>query len=213
MIERNLIHHVDIGIEAAAEHKGKNSSYITIRNNVIYASNAIGITIGGYDSRRGGVDHCVIVNNTLYGNDTQNSGSGEFQIQYFATNNIFKNNIVYGTSQGLLINSYTNSSANPADMDNNLYFSPLASTAAKFVWNGTNRTGFTTFQTATAKDAHSQYLDPLFVNLPALDFHVQPTSAAVDLGVDLTPDLNGAKDLDGNPRVQGANIDIGAYEQ
>ena len=213
LIERNLIHHVDIGIEAAAEHKGKLSSYVTIRNNLIYASNSMGITIGGYDSKRGGTDHCTIVNNTLYGNDTKNTGSGEFQMQYYATNNVFKNNIVYGTSQGLLINSYTNSSANPVDIDYNLYFSPLASTAAKFVWNGTTRTGLSAFQTAAGKDAHSQYLDPLFLNLATFDLHVQPTSPAVDLGIDLTSDVNGSKDLAGNPRVQGANIDIGAYEQ
>jgi hypothetical protein len=213
LIERNLIHHVDIGIEAAAEHKSRNSSYITIRNNLIYASNSIAISIGGYDSRRGGADHCVIVNNTLYGNDTKNTGSGEFQIQYFATNNVFKNNIVYGTSQGLLVNSYTNSSANPVDIDNNLYFSPLASTSAKFVWNGTTRNGLSSFQTATGKDVNSRYLDPLFLNLAAADLHVQPTSPARDLGLDLTPDINGAKDLAGNPRIQGANIDLGAYEQ
>jgi hypothetical protein len=213
LIERNLIHHVDIGIEAAAEHRGKNSTYITIRNNVIYATNSMGITIGGYDSRRGGVDHCVIVNNTLYGNDTKNTGSGEFQIQYYATNNVFKNNVIYGTSQGLLINSYTNSSANPVDSDYNLYFSPLAATGAEFVWNGTTRTGFAAYQSATGKDAHSQYLNPLFVNVPGFDFHVQPTSPAVDTGIDLTADVNGSTDLGGNPRVQGANIDKGAYEQ
>ena len=121
LIERNLIHNVDIGIEAAAEHKGKTSSFVTIRNNIIYASNSIGISIGGYDSNRGGTDHCTIVNNTLYGNDTHNTGSGEFQIQYYATNNVFKNNIVYATSQALLVDSYTSSSANPVDIDYNLY--------------------------------------------------------------------------------------------
>ena len=213
LIERNLIHHVDIGIEAAAEHKGKLSSYVMIRNNIIYASNSMGITIGGYDSRRGGTDHCTIVNNTLYGNDTKNTSSGEFQVQYYATNNVFKNNIVYGTSQGLLINNYTNSSANPVDVDYNLYFSPLASTAVSFVWNGSTRTGLSTFQTAAGEDAHSQYLDPLFLNLATFDLHVQPASPAVALGIDLTSDVNGTVDFAANPRIQGANIDIGAYEQ
>ena len=213
LIERNLIHNVDIGIEAAAEHKGKTSSYVTIRNNVIYASNSIGITIGGYDNKRGGTDHCTIVNNTLYGNDTKNTASGEFQIQYYATNNIFKNNIVYGTSQGLLVNSYTSSSANPVDVDYNLYFLPATATDAEFVWNGTSRLGLPAFQSASGKDAHSQYLDPLFLNLAGFDLRVQPSSAAVDRGIDLTPDVNGSTDLAGNPRVQGANIDIGAYEQ
>ncbi len=212
LIERNFIHNVDIGIEAAAEHKGKVSSYVTIRNNVIYASNSMGITIGGYDSQRGGTDHCTIVNNTLYGNDTKNTGSGELQVQYYATNNVFKNNIVYGTSQGLLVNSYTNSSANPVDIDYNLYFSPLSSGSAEFVWNGTSRSGLAAFRSATGKDTHSQYLNPLFLNVPS-DLHVQPSSPAVDAGVDLTSDVNGTTDFSKNPRVQGGGIDIGAYEQ
>jgi hypothetical protein len=213
LIERNLIHNVDIGIEAAAEHQGKLSSYVTIRNNLIWASNSMGITIGGYDSKRGGTDHCAIVNNTLYGNDTKNTGSGEFQVQYYSTNNVFKNNIVYGTSQGLLVNNYTNSSANPVDVDYNLYFSPLSATSAKFVWNGTTRNGLSSFKSATGKDTHSQYLDPLYLSIPTFDWHVQPASPAVNTGVDLTSDVDGATDLAGNPRVQGSAIDIGAYEQ
>jgi hypothetical protein len=211
LIERNLIHNVDIGIEAASEHKGKVSSYVTIRNNLIYNSNTTGITIGGYDSKRGGTDHCTIVNNTLYNNDTKNTASGEVQIQYYATNNVFKNNIVYAGAEGLLINSYT-TGANPLDIDYNLYFGPQASTSAKFVWNGTARTGFPAFQTATGKEAHSQFLDPLFLSLTTFDMNVQPASPAVNTGIDLTPDVNGATDLDGNPRIQNA-IDIGAYEQ
>ncbi|MBI3229091.1 MAG: right-handed parallel beta-helix repeat-containing protein [Burkholderiales bacterium] len=42
-IERNTVHHVDIGIEAASEHKGKLTDYITIRNNLIYQNNTVGM--------------------------------------------------------------------------------------------------------------------------------------------------------------------------
>jgi hypothetical protein len=49
----------------------------------------------------------------------KNTASGEFQIQYYATNNVFKNNVVYATSQGLFINDYTNSEPDPAGMDYN----------------------------------------------------------------------------------------------
>ena len=61
-----------------------------------------------------------------------------------------------------------------------------------------------------------QGTDPLFVNAPAAglstdgDFHVMPGSPAIDMG------LNSANtyptDLDYNIRIQGASIDIGAYE-
>ena len=51
---------------------------------------------------KGGTDHCNVVGNTLYNNDGQKTGSGEFQIQFNATNNIFENNILYAGAQRLL---------------------------------------------------------------------------------------------------------------
>jgi hypothetical protein len=50
--------------------------------------------------------------------------------------------------------------------------------------------------------------DPLFVGEP--DFHLQAGSPAIDAGTD--DPLNGATDLDGNARRQGAAPDMGAYE-
>jgi hypothetical protein len=213
IIERNFIHNVDIGIEMASEHQGHVTSFVIARNNVVYLANSIGITIGGYASNVGGTAHCTIVNNTLFQNDTKNTGSGEFQIQYYATNNVFKNNIVYATSQGLFINNYTNSEPDPADVDYNLYYSSLNSSTADFIWNNTNHTGFSAYQSATGKDSHSQYMDPQFLSLTTPDLHVQPTSPAVNAGINLGPTVVGTLDFAGNPRLLGTNIDIGAYEQ
>lgn len=213
VIERNLIRNVDIGIEMASEHSGHVTSFVIARNNLVYLSNSVGITIGGYASNVGGTDHCTIVNNTLFQNDTKNTGSGEFQIQYYATNNVFKNNIVYALSQGLFIGNYTNSEANPADIDYNLYYSSLNSSAAKFFWNSTNYTGFSSYQSATGKDSHSQYADPQFLSLTMPDLHIQPTSPAINAGINLGPAVVGTLDFAGNPRLLGTTIDIGAYEQ
>src|SRR5580700_308343 len=95
IFERNTIYRCDLNMEAASEHNGHNSSYVTIRNNLFYDANAVGVSIGGYASRVGGSDHVVVVNNTLYNNNTKNQGA-EFQIQYHSTpTNIFENNIVY----------------------------------------------------------------------------------------------------------------------
>jgi hypothetical protein len=213
VIERNLIHNVDIGIELASEHRGQVTSFVIARNNLVYWSNSVGITIGGYASNVGGTDHCTIGNNTLFQNDTKNTGSGEFQIQYYATNNVFKNNIVYASSQGLFINNYTNSEPNPADVDYNLYYSSLSPSSADFRWNGTDRVGFSPYQSATGKDTHSQYADPQFLSLTTPNLQVQPTSPAVNAGINLGPTVVGTLDFAGNPRTQGSNIDIGAYEQ
>src|SRR5438876_4393503 len=57
VIERNLVHNVDIGIEMASEHQGHVTSFVIARNNLVYSSNSTGITIGGYASNVGGTDH------------------------------------------------------------------------------------------------------------------------------------------------------------
>jgi hypothetical protein len=43
-----------------------------------------------------------VINNTLYGNDTAHTASGEFQMQFNMSNNVFENNIVYAGSCGLM---------------------------------------------------------------------------------------------------------------
>jgi Right handed beta helix region len=213
VIERNLVYNNDLNIEAASEHSGHVSSYITIRNNVVHHGNSVGISIGGYASNVGGSDHISIVNNTLFDNDTKNTGSGELQVQYYATNNIFENNIVYATSQGLFINNYTNSEASPVKADYNIYYSSVSWSAADFVWNGTDHTGFPSYQSATGEDSHSQYVDPLFLSLTTPNLDIEATSPAVNAGLNLGTTIEGAFDFAGNPRVVGSSIDIGAYQQ
>lgn len=190
VIERNIIHDTDINLEVASEWPGNTSNYITVRNNLIYNGLACGISIGGYDSKRGGTDHCDFVNNTLYGNDTKNQGGGEFQIQYYATNIRFENNILHANPSGLFLNSVTGSTSGVA-IDYNLFYATSGGIAV-----GT----------------HSQFADPKLVNAGAADFHLPASSPAVGAGVDLGALVVGTMDFAGNPRVIGT-IDMGAYEQ
>ncbi|HEY1613938.1 MAG TPA: right-handed parallel beta-helix repeat-containing protein [Rhizomicrobium sp.] len=215
IIEQNLIHHSDLGIELASEHSSHVSSYVTARNNVIYAGNSAGVSIGGYGRKRGGTDHCIVINNTLYGNDTKKTGSGEFQVQYYATNNLFENNIAYATPQALMVNDFTDSSANPATVDYNLWFSDVGANKAHFVWQKTRYTGYDAWRNASGQDADSPpFSDPQFVtlgNTPDLD--IQPSSPAANTGIVLDPNVVGTVDFAGSARVQNGTINIGAYEQ
>jgi hypothetical protein len=210
-IERNVVHNSDFGVEVASEHANKLSSYVNVRSNLIYANNVAGLTIGGYDSSRGGTDHCNFVNNSFYNNDTQNTGSGEFQIQYYSTNNVFKNNIVYAGTQDLFINGYTSSSGISSDY--NLYFAADGASASTWTWKGLSITGFPAYVTSSVNDRHSTFANPQYASLTTPDFHVAAGSPAVGTGIDLGSSVVGTEDFAGNARVQGANIDIGAYEQ
>jgi len=54
--------------------------------------------------------------------------------------------------------------------------------------------------------------DPLFVDPQQDNYHLQAGSPAIDTGDDGSVPTDLTTDLDGNPRIQGAHVDIGAYE-
>lgn len=211
VIERNLVHHVDIGIEVASEHGGRTSSDVIVRSNLIHSGHSAGISIGGYAANVGGSERITIVNNTLFDNDRANTYSGEFQIQFHATNNVFKNNIVQAGSQGLLVNAFTGDTATPADMDRNLYFTHAA--APTWIWRNVEYNSLASYLGGSSTDASARFENPQFLNTATPDLRVQSGSAAVSSGIDLDPTVVGTLDYAGQSRVQGAQIDIGAYEQ
>ncbi len=53
-------------------------------------------------------------------------------------------------------------------------------------------------------------VDPFFVNASAGDYHLQSSSPCINAGINLY--AAGTTDLDGNPRISGGTVDMGAYE-
>jgi len=214
LIENNVMHDVDFGIELASEHKDRATSYIIARNNLIYHSHTAGISIGGYAPERGHTEHCTVVNNTLYDNDTSGTGTGEFQMQWNMSDNIFANNIVYAGSRCLISLNKSQADKNhpSAETDHNLYY--CASGAKASIWIGASSTvtGFDQYVESTGNDRHSRFLDPNFVDAASHNFHLQSNSPALAVGItDKLP--VGELDLDGSPRMKLGKIDLGCYQK
>ena len=164
VFERNTVYASDIGIEAASEIENELSSNVIIRNNLIYGSNSAGMTVGGFASTgTGGSENITLVNNSLYNNDLQQTGSGEFQIQYRATGIVFENNIVYAGSQGLFLNGYVPGSG--VTLNNNDYYTTGSTTS--FTLNNKTYSSFTTYQSKTGQDLDSVFANPDYIALPS----------------------------------------------
>jgi len=216
IVERNLIHDSDLS-EMASEHSGHTSSYVIFRNNVIYHSLYVGLSIGGYSKGVGGTDHCMIVNNSLWDDGTDgSSGLGEMQIQYYATNNTIENNIAYASTTGYLLYDYTSSETHPATLDYNLYYSTVGAGSSLWDWQGKSITGFSNYLSKSGQDVHSQFANPQYDNISTSPYNldVMSNSPAVNAGTNLGVNVVGVLDYAGNPRSNASGqINIGAYEQ
>ena len=214
LIEQNVIHDVDFGIELASEHKDRATSYVIARGNLVYHGHTAGVSIGGYAPERGRTDHCTVVNNTLYDNDTSATGSGEFQMQWNMADNIFANNIVYAGSRCLIAlnKSEVKSDQPPVNIDHNLYYCAAGAKASTWKNSAATVTGYEEYVQASGNDRHSYFLDPHFVDAAGKDFHPQSDSPAIAAGTtDGVP--VGELDIEGAPRVKSGKIDIGCYQR
>lgn len=214
LIERNVIHDVDFGIELASEHRNRATSYVIARNNLIYHCHTAGVSIGGYAPERGHTEHCIVINNTLYENDTAATGSGEFQMQWNMADDVFANNIVYAGKHCLMTvnKSETDRNQPPVTIDHNLYYCAAGSKASTWKEVSDSFSEFDKYVQSTGNDRHSRFLDPGFVDAGNKDFHLRSDSPAHAAGmIDEFP--VGNQDLDGLPRVKSGKIDLGCYQK
>ena len=206
-IEKNIVHHCNIGVEIASEHKDKGTSYIIVRNNIIRDSHSGGIFIGGYASNKGWARDCNIVNNTLYNNDTDDCGwGGEIVMQYYCSDNLFENNIFSaGPNRFFIRNENTSCSNNTFNY--NLYYG----SGGQWNWNNTTYSTFSAYKTASGQDANSITADPKFVDAPNQDFHIRFDSPCIN-AADPSLDYTSQTDIDAEPREMSGRADIGADE-
>jgi hypothetical protein len=214
LIERNVVHDVDYGIELASEHYDGDTSHVTARNNLVYSCHASGFAIGGYDLKRGHTIDVTIINNTIYKNDTWGTGGGEFLMQFYMSRNTFKNNVVYIGDHGKLMTSRSGASEGVPTVviDHNLYYFSRGPGALTGSFDAKAFASFAQYVKQTGNDLNSIFADPEFVDPSSGDFHLKPDTQARGKGENVGPDVVGSQDLDGYPRVQDGKIDVGCYQ-
>jgi len=216
VIERNRIAECDLGIEIGAENAGWVASNITVRSNLVYLNDKAGIGFGGYASNRGRVTRCEFANNTFWRNNELAQGPGDFHgevIIQFSSSNIFRNNLVVVSGKGELraiLDSSTGANVGNR-FDYNLY--SCVSTNVLFQWRTDDYEGFAAYTNAAGAGDHAGlWADPALEDGAATNFHLLPTSPAIDRGDPAYEPGPGECDFDGGPRVIGGRIDLGAYE-
>ena len=219
IIERNIIHHANVGVELASEHHGRTTSNVTLRNNFIYSNTQVGIGFGGADKgENGGTVGCVIVNNTLYNNVTHTKPTpggdwgAELYIQSNANKNFVENNIIFANVSRLFVANWDPVTSGSNVVDHNLYFAlGGGSSNGSWIWRTVEYPTFDAYSKASGNDGHSLVdQDPKLVSIKTPNLHIQTTSPAIDRGLYL-PEA-GSLDIDLQARIQGAGIDLGADE-
>jgi Right handed beta helix region len=170
-IEENRVYQNDIGIEAASEHKGKSTSGIKIRKNIIFENKSAGIAIGGYDEERGNTVKSLITDNVLYKNDREYQDGGQLLIQYNAKHNIIQNNIMVAGESSLLISSpFRESEGN--SINNNMYYVSGGEKKTRWIWEEKEISGFSEYQKKSRQESNSVFQKPEFIDEGKKDFRL-----------------------------------------
>lgn len=212
IIDRNTVHHANIGIEIASEHAGKATSGITVTSNTVHHCHYTGIAIGGYDEQRGRTEDCVIANNTLYHNDTDETSTGELLVQFDPRRVVIRNNILAAGPQNLLLSNPFSQMLDVV-LDDNCFSAPGGPDNAEFLWRDTPYTGWDAYRAGTGNDPASRFADPHFVTEGGSpDLHLREASPCRDGGAADAVPATSVFDTDGEPRVQGVRVDQGSDE-
>ena len=178
-VVQNTVHHNDLGIEATSEHHKKYAVNIEITNNTVYENNYAGVSIGGYDTDRGGTKNSTISNNILYKNDLKGLDGGQLMLQHDTSSNKIDKNILTSSDNGLFIVNYFTANSNNT-LSSNIYHQEEDKESI-WVWKDEEYSNLSAFQTATDSDSNSLYVDPKFVDADNGDFTLKPDSPVKEI--------------------------------
>ena len=210
LLERNIVHDTQRGLEVGCENYGTTTSGITVRDNIIYNNLKSGLWMGGYNPTHAGkVVNSRAFNNICYKNDVSGAHEGELTVAVVDGVEI-KNNVFYGSGGYLLSGGGVDAShINNLQSDYNIWYTE--SPANIFVVSGSNYS-FGQYRTMTGREKNSRFVAPLFVDAQKKDFHPAELSPVINAGDPSYVAAADERDFDGLTRVEDGRIDCGAFE-
>jgi parallel beta-helix repeat protein len=200
VVEGNVIYDNGVGGGSGINMDGVQDSLI--RNNLVYNTHASGLSLYRIDGGGPSTGNRVL-NNTIV---VASNGRWALNVQDGATDNTFLNNIVHNNHSYRGVFDISPDSLPGLVSDYNVVMDRFTTDGGDTILT------LAEWRQQTGQDTHSFTSTPsaLFVNAPDGDYHLSPTSPAVDAGETLS---DVPVDLSDVLRPQGAGYDIGAYEQ
>lgn len=181
---------------------GGGAAYSTLINCQVISNSvpASGTTFTQGTGQGGGLFGCSAINCVLAGNSAF-AGGGSFNGGRILNCTVCGNSAVfYG---GLFDGSFT-----PEPVTNSIVYFNTATTNANYYTNVAF--GYCCTFPQPAGGLENITNDPGFADASAGDYHLNPSSPMINSGLNAA--ITNATDLDGNPRIAGGTVDIGAYE-